>query len=81
MSSAGLDLYDVAFLVGGTDRVVDTVLVALVESPELEPEPRGDRNLRRLCEVLDRDVVDRDPTAAAYSTRNSHVYGVGPGGG
>ena len=38
----GLDLYDVAYLAGGSRRVVDTALVALVESGRVHVDLSGD---------------------------------------
>ena len=37
-----LDVYDVACLAGGTDRVIDTALVALVESGRVRAQASGD---------------------------------------
>jgi hypothetical protein len=40
MTSSDLDLYDIAYLAGGADRVVDTAVVALVESGRMRvPSP------------------------------------------
>jgi hypothetical protein len=41
-ASPGLDLYDVAYLAGGPDRVVDTALVALVESGRIRVHAPGE---------------------------------------
>jgi hypothetical protein len=38
----GLDLYELAFLAGGTDRVVDTALVVLVESGRIRVHAPGE---------------------------------------
>ena len=40
--SPDLDLYDIAFLAGGPDRVVDTALVALVESGRVRVQAPGE---------------------------------------
>jgi len=42
MTAAELDLYDIAFLAGGVDRVVDTALVALVESGRVRVHAPGE---------------------------------------
>jgi uncharacterized protein (TIGR04222 family) len=39
---AGLDLYELAFLAGGTHRVVDTALVVLVESGRIRVHAPGE---------------------------------------
>jgi hypothetical protein len=39
---ADLDLYDIAYLAGGTDRVVDTALVVLVESGRIRVHAPGE---------------------------------------
>jgi hypothetical protein len=40
--ATGLDLYDIAFLAGGVQRVVDTALVALVESGRVRVHAPGE---------------------------------------
>jgi hypothetical protein len=42
MSSPRLDVYDIAFLAGGPDRVVDTALVVLVESGRVRVHAPGE---------------------------------------
>jgi hypothetical protein len=39
--SLRLDVYDIAYLAGGPDRVVDTALVALVETGRIRVQPPG----------------------------------------
>ena len=41
-SRAELDLYDIAYLAGGPERVVDTALVALVESGRVRVHAPGE---------------------------------------
>jgi hypothetical protein len=41
MTSPHLDVYDIAFLAGGADRMVDTALVALVQSGRVRAHPSG----------------------------------------
>ena len=42
MTTAELDLYDIAFLAGGVDRVIDTALVVLVESGRVRVHGPGE---------------------------------------
>ena len=42
MTAAELDLYDIAFLAGGIERVVDTALVALVQSGRIRVHAPGE---------------------------------------
>ncbi|SOD94019.1 TIGR04222 domain-containing membrane protein [Blastococcus haudaquaticus] len=42
MTTAELDLYEIAFLAGGVDRVIDTALVALVESGRIRVHAPGE---------------------------------------
>src|SRR3954468_2302523 len=57
MTAPQLDLYEVAFLAGGPDRVVDTAVVALVESGRITVLAPG-----QLAAV---DPGRRDPVEAA----------------
>jgi len=41
MTTPGLDVYDIAYLAAGPDRVVDTALVALVETGRVRVQPPG----------------------------------------
>jgi hypothetical protein len=66
MTHPALDVYDVAFLAGGTDRVVDTAVVALVRSGRLRVHSPG--------QVATADPSCRHPVEAAV------VHAVGPVG-
>ena len=46
-TSPQLDVYDIAYLAGGPDRVVDTALVALVETGRIRVHPPGQLHRRR----------------------------------
>ncbi|MGY1802087.1 TIGR04222 domain-containing membrane protein [Blastococcus sp. SYSU D00922] len=57
MTAPALDLYDIACLAGGPDRVVDTALVALVGSGRLRVHSPG--------QLATTDLVRRHPVEAA----------------
>jgi hypothetical protein len=57
MTAPVLDLYDIAYLAGGPDRVVDTALVALVEAGRIRVHSPG--------QLATTDLVRRHPVEAA----------------
>jgi hypothetical protein len=57
MTAPALDLYDIACLAGGADRVVDTALVALVESRHIRVHSPG--------QLATTDLSRRHPVEAA----------------
>jgi hypothetical protein len=57
MTAPALDLYDIACLAGGPDRVVDTALVALVEGGRIRVHSPG--------QLATTDLVRRHPVEAA----------------
>ena len=57
MSSPRLDVYDIAFLSGGPDRVVDTAVVALVRAGKVRIHSPG--------QLATADLVRRHPVEAA----------------
>ena len=57
MTAPALDLYDIACLAGGPDRVVDTALVALVESRHIRVHSPG--------QLATTDLSRRHPVEAA----------------
>ena len=57
MSAPGLDAYEIAFLAGGPDRVVDTAVVALVRAGKVRIHSPG--------QLATADLVRRHPVEAA----------------
>ncbi|HZB21437.1 MAG TPA: TIGR04222 domain-containing membrane protein [Blastococcus sp.] len=49
MTTPGLDVYDIAYLAAGPDRVVDTALVALVETGRVRVQPPGQLTVAELA--------------------------------
>ena len=64
-----LDVYDVACLAGGTDRVIDTALVALVESDRVRVQASGDLATASpvRCHLVEAAVLDAVGPAGSRS--------------